>query len=64
MISIDIPARRVDLELPEEEIRQRLSEWVPPRPKVDRGILGLCARTALQAHLGAMLEDRISNPKA
>jgi len=63
-ISIDIPARRVDLDIPAEELKRRLSEWIPPQPKVSRGILGLCAKTALQAHLGAMLEDRVSNPKA
>jgi len=64
MISIDIPARRVDLDIPAQELKKRLSEWIPPQPKVSRGILGLCAKTALQAHLGAMLEDRVSNPKA
>ncbi len=59
IISIDIPGRRVDLQLPEEEIRRRLSKWTAPEPKSKRGILGLCAKTALQAHLGAMLDDRV-----
>lgn len=59
IISIDIPGRRVDLQVPEEEIRRRLSRWTRPEPKSKRGILGLCAKTALQAHLGAMLDDRV-----
>jgi dihydroxy-acid dehydratase len=59
IISINIPDRRVDLELPEQEIKRRLSKWTPPEPKSKRGILGLCSRTALQAHLGAMLDDRV-----
>ena len=58
-ISIDIPARRVDLDIPDEDLQRRLLEWIPPQPKVDRGILGICAKTALQAHLGAMLDDRV-----
>ncbi|HDQ93189.1 MAG TPA: dihydroxy-acid dehydratase, partial [Synergistetes bacterium] len=59
IISVDIPGRRVDLELPEEEINRRLSRWIQPECKSKRGILGLCSRTALQAHLGAMLDDRV-----
>ena len=59
IISIDIPGRRVDLQVPGEEISKRLSRWTRPEPKSKRGILGLCAKTALQAHLGAMLDDRV-----
>ena len=57
-VAIDIEARTVNLDLPEEVIAQRLSKWVQPEPKVKRGILGLCAKTALQADLGGMLDDR------
>ena len=59
-ISIDIPLRRLDLDVPAEEIKRRLENWTPPPPKADRGILGLCAKTALQADVGAMLDDRLS----
>ena len=59
-ISIDIPSRRLDLDIPAEEIKRRLENWTPPPPKADRGILGLCAKTALQADVGAMLDDRLS----
>ena len=59
-ISIDISSRRLDLDIPAEEIKRRLENWTPPPPKADRGILGLCAKTALQADVGAMLDDRLS----
>jgi len=38
-ISINIPARRLDVELSDEEINQRLSSWKPKPPKVFRGYL-------------------------
>jgi dihydroxy-acid dehydratase len=59
-VVIDIPSRRVDLGIPQEDIDDRLRQWTPPPAKVDRGILGLCAKTALQADVGAMLDDRLS----
>ena len=62
VIVIDIPRRRVDIDLSQEELARRLSRWTPPEPKSKRGILGLCAKTALQAHLGAMLDDGITSP--
>ncbi len=39
IISIDIPARRLDLKLPEEEIKKRLEEWKPIEPKAKKGHL-------------------------
>jgi len=60
LISIDIPSRRLDLDVPAEEIKRRLENWTSPPPKADRRILGLCAKTALQADVGAMLDDRLS----
>lgn len=62
-ISIDIPKGTADLELSADEIAARLEIWTPPAHKSKRGILGLCAKTALQAHLGAMLDDRVDSPK-
>ncbi|MBS7634937.1 dihydroxy-acid dehydratase [Candidatus Bathyarchaeota archaeon] len=39
IISIDIPGRRLNVELSDEEIRKRLSEWSPKPPKVFKGYL-------------------------
>ncbi len=59
-IKIDIPARRVDLLVPDDVIAKRLAEWKLPLKK-ERGILGIYAKTALQAHEGAMINDRVTN---
>ena len=39
IISIDIPARRLAVELNDEEINRRLSSWKPKPPKVFKGYL-------------------------
>lgn len=39
IISIDIPSRRLNVELSDEEIKQRLSSWKPRMPKIFRGYL-------------------------
>lgn len=55
-IGIDIDGRTADLLLPRDEIERRLKKWRPPLKK-SKGILGIYAKTALQAHLGAMIDD-------
>ena len=59
IIKIDIPGRTVNLDLPEEVIAARLAKWKLPL-KRERGILGIYAKSALQAHLGAMIDDRVT----
>ena len=58
MIRVDIPGRRIDLLLPEETIKERLLNWKLPLKK-SKGILGIYAKTALQAHLGAIIDDTV-----
>ncbi len=58
-VTIDIDNRRVDLDISDKDIQKRLETFTPPPPKVNRGILGICAKMALQADEGAMLEDRV-----
>jgi dihydroxy-acid dehydratase len=53
-ISIDIPARRLDLLVPREEIARRLEEWRPPRQEL-RGFLRLYAQQVGSADTGAVL---------
>jgi dihydroxy-acid dehydratase len=59
LIVIDIPSRKLDLDISEEEVQKRLKRWTPPPIKMDRGILGIYAKTALQAHLGGMIDDKV-----
>jgi dihydroxy-acid dehydratase len=52
LIAINIPEGRLDLLVPEEELARRRERWRPPEPP-RRGILGLYARVASSANLGA-----------
>lgn len=56
-IRIDIPTKRIDLLIPEEELRRRLSQWRPPEPKVKRGYLRRYARQVQSASTGAVFEE-------
>ena len=52
IISVDVPARRIDLAVPEAELAQRRSTWVPPAPKFERGYGWVFAQHILQADRG------------
>lgn len=54
-IHIDIPHRRLTLEVPEEEIARRRARWTPPEPKVRHGYLYRYARMVTSASTGAIL---------
>lgn len=58
-IEIDIPARTIDLILPEEEIEERMAAWKPPAPRVREGILTAYAKLANPAELGGGLDLRL-----
>jgi len=55
IIEIDIPARRLNLRLPEEEIQRRLKAWKKPEKKLT-GYLGRYVRLVSSADRGAILE--------
>jgi dihydroxy-acid dehydratase len=59
-IKIDIPARTVNLDVPGATIKERLAKWKLPLKK-SRGILSIYAKTALQAHEGAMIDDIVGS---
>jgi dihydroxy-acid dehydratase len=54
-IEIDIPGRRLELCLSDEEIRRRLSNWEKPPPKVRGGYLERYAKWATSTPSGATL---------
>jgi len=54
VISIDLPARRLDLEVPAEEIHARLRAWTPPEPRYRTGALAKYAKLVSSAAEGAV----------
>jgi dihydroxy-acid dehydratase len=56
IISIDIPKRTLQVKLTDAEMRDRLSRWKPPRPKVAGGWLARYARLVTSANTGAVLK--------
>lgn len=55
-IRIDIPKRRLDLLVPEDELQVRLSRWKAPKPKVTKGYLARYARLVTSAGTGAVMK--------
>ncbi|NCO84448.1 MAG: dihydroxy-acid dehydratase [Nitrospirae bacterium CG_4_10_14_3_um_filter_44_29] len=55
-IRIDIPNRKIDVVLPEKEIKNRLSKWKPPKPKITKGYLSRYARMVTSAGTGAVMK--------
>lgn len=51
-VSLDVPARRLDLLVAEAELAARRSSWVPPERPETRGYLRLFARHVTQADRG------------
>jgi dihydroxy-acid dehydratase len=51
-IELDVPARRLELRVPDGEIKSRLSQWQPPVPHYTRGYGRLFLDHILQANEG------------
>jgi dihydroxy-acid dehydratase len=56
IITIDIANRSIRLEIGDEELTARLSNWQRPPRKITRGYLGLYARLASSAAEGAIMK--------
>ena len=54
IVNLDIPARRLDLEVPEAELQKRKAAWVGPSPRYKTGVLGKYARLVSSASSGAV----------
>ena len=48
-------ARNLHLHVSDEEIEARLSQWSSPKPKYNKGLLGLYSQLAESADKGAVL---------
>jgi dihydroxy-acid dehydratase len=55
MISIDIPGKRLELLVAEQELARRRDAWRRPRPKIERGYLLRYADQVTSASRGAVL---------
>ena len=55
-IELDIPGRRLDLRVSDEELRARRDAWTEPEPKVRSGWLLRYARLVTSANTGAVLQ--------
>jgi dihydroxy-acid dehydratase len=55
-IRIDIPGRRLDVALTDQEIKQRLQTWKKPVPKIRKGYLARYARFVSSADEGAIMK--------
>lgn len=56
VIDIDIPNRKLNLVLSDQELEERRRNWVKPEPKIKTGYLSRYARLASSASKGAVLE--------
>lgn len=55
-IEIDIPGRKLNVAISDEEMTKRKAAWQPPAPKVDKGYLVRYARMVTSANSGAVLK--------
>jgi dihydroxy-acid dehydratase len=55
-IAIDIPGRKLELEVPEAELAKRRAGWKRPAPKIDYGYLARYASMVTSADTGAVLK--------
>jgi len=56
IISIDIPAGKLNAEVPDGELERRMAGWQPPKPRITTGYLGRYARLVTSASTGAVLK--------
>jgi dihydroxy-acid dehydratase len=55
-IAIDIPAKTITLKVPDSEIKERLSKWSSPEPRITHGYIGRYARMVSSASEGAVVK--------
>lgn len=56
MIELDVDARRLHLDVREEELALRRARWQPPEPMATRGYVRFYIEHVQQAHLGADMD--------
>ena len=56
MIELDVPNRRLHLDISDDELARRKAAWTPPKPHTERGYVKIYLDHVQQAHLGADLD--------
>jgi dihydroxy-acid dehydratase len=54
IIQFDVPSRRLDVDLAEEQIQERLEQWQQPSPRYKWGVMSKYARLVSSAAEGAV----------
>jgi len=54
IIKFDVPSRRLDVDLTEKQIQERLEQWQPPAPRYEWGVMAKYARLVSSAAEGAV----------
>ncbi|MGH2350474.1 MAG: IlvD/Edd family dehydratase [Chloroflexota bacterium] len=62
-IELDVPGRRLDLLVPQDEIKRRLAAFEPPTPAYRRGYGRLFLEHVLQAPQGCDFDFLVGNPE-
>jgi len=57
IISIDIPAKKIEIKLDDKELARRKLEWQPPEPKITSGYVARYAKLVTSGSTGAVLKD-------
>jgi dihydroxyacid dehydratase/phosphogluconate dehydratase len=55
-VELDVPARRLHLDVPESELARRRADWTPPAPPMSSGYSRLYVDHVLQADRGCDLD--------
>ena len=53
-IVIDVPSRKIEVELADNVLKERLAEWRGPAPRYTTGVLAKYARLVSSAATGAV----------
>jgi dihydroxy-acid dehydratase len=54
MVVFDVDRRRLDVELSEQELQERLARWRPPKPRYTTGVMAKYAKLVSSAAQGAV----------
>ena len=54
LIEVDVPARKLRVEIAPDELARRKAGWKPPAPRYARGVMAKYANTVSSASIGAV----------